>query len=106
VPIITNIGLQAPRINPTGATQNGYYKETITVNLAEAVAGTGATKIKYKLNGGQEATINGTSGSFTIEQDGTHTIEAWTEDNEGNKSTTANANVTKDTIGPTVTLTP
>ena len=55
------------------------------------------TRIKYKLNNGAEQTINGTSGSFTIEQDGTHQIEAWTEDNEGNRSTSANANVTKDT---------
>ena len=104
IPIVTNIGLQAPRIDPTGTIQNGYYKGTITVNISEAVSGTGMTRIKYKLNNGAEQTINGTSGSFTIEQDGTHQIEAWTEDNEGNRSTSANANVTRDTAGPTVSL--
>ena len=103
-PTVTGLGLQAPSINPTGQAQNGYYKGTITVNLAESVPETGATKIKYKLNGGAEQTINGTSGSFTIEQDGIHQIEAWTEDNEGNKSISANANVTRDTTGPNVSL--
>ena len=96
--------MQAPTIDLSGTNQNGYYKGTITVNLAEREAGTGATNIKYKLNNGAEQTINGTSGSFTIEQDGTHSIEAWTQDNEGNKSNSSNANVTKDTTGPSVSL--
>ena len=103
-PTVTGLGLQAPTIDLSGTNQNGYYKGTITVNLAEREAGTGATKIKYKLNGVAEQQIAGTSGSFTIEVDGSYTIEAWTEDNDGNKSTSANANVAKDTTGPTVSL--
>ena len=98
--VVTIVLKAPPTITPTGTSQNGYYKDTITVNIQDTT--NVATRIKYKLNGGAEQTINGTSGSFTIEQDGTHQIEAWTEDNAGNRSTSSNATSAEVKVGDTI----
>ena len=60
--------------------------------------------IKYKINNGEEQIINGTSGSFTLAEDGNYLITAWIEDNIGHKSAETPATLTKDTTGPTVSL--
>ena len=101
-PAVTDGKMQPPTITPTGTSQNGYYKDTITVNIQDTT--NVATRIKYKLNGGAEQTINGTTGNFTITDDGNYTIEAWIEDNSGNKSDASTTTVVKDTTGPTVNI--
>ena len=101
-PAVTDGKMQPPTITPTGTTNNGYYKDTITINIQDTT--NVATKIKYKLNGGAEQTINGIAGNFTITEDGNHTIEAWIEDNSGNKSDPNTQTVSKDTTGPTVNV--
>ena len=102
VPVLTESTLEAPSITPAGANTNGYYKEDITITIEDT--NNIAVKIKYKLNGGTEATIYGKTGNFKIQEDGEWQIVAWIEDNKGNKSEEANAVVARDTTVQNVTL--
>ena len=92
-PAVTEGKLQAPNIIPTGETTNGYYKNTITITIQDAT--NVAEKIKYKINNGAEAIINGTSGNFTIQEDGNYTITAWIEDRNGKNNTNSSKRYTR-----------
>ncbi|MCI8397426.1 MAG: hypothetical protein HFJ52_07465, partial [Clostridia bacterium] len=105
-PVITKGELLAPNVEITGDTRNGYYIGDVTVSVRDTSDGTKTRVNRIKVIGaGEERTITGTSGSFTITADGTYTISAWSEDESGNRSdTTSKPSFTKDATPPKPTL--
>ena len=101
-PVTTKGELKAPDIQISGATRNGYYIGDVTVSVRDTSDSTKTRVSKIKVTGaGEERTITGTSGSFTITADGTYTINAWSEDANGNRSdTTSKPSFTRDATAP------
>jgi sugar lactone lactonase YvrE len=67
-----------------------------------------ASKVKaihYAINQGTETVVTGSSASFTLTENGTHSIAYWAVDNSGNVETTKYATVRIDKVAPVTTLT-
>ena len=76
---------------------------TIKITDGAETGKTRATKLKYTLNGTENTITNG--GTFNITTDGTQTIIAWAEDENGNKSeTTIHPQFTRDATAPKPTI--
>jgi signal peptidase I len=63
----------------------GWYKSNITVTLSatDPAPSSGVAGIHYKLNGGTEQVLSGSTGTVTITTEGTNTLEFWAVDNAG-----------------------
>jgi hypothetical protein len=79
---------------PDGA--NGWYVTAPTVTLS-ATGGTGTPSLRYRINGGAEATY---SAPFTFTQRGVVTIEYWAVSSAGKKGNVGTATVWVDTTKP------
>ncbi len=62
-------------------------------------------EIHYAINQGTEIVVTGSSASFTLTENGTHSIAYWAVDNAGNVETTKYATVRIDKVAPVTTLT-
>ena len=95
-----NIDFTAPSTSITipGLSQNQeWFSSAVTVTLSatDALSGVGSTF--YRVDGGAAQTY---SGTFSISDDGNHTIEAWTADVAGNEETHKTRIVRIDSTAP------
>jgi len=67
--------------------------------------GSGVKEIHYAINQGTEKIVTGSSASFTLIENGTHSIAYWAVDNAGNIEATNYATVKIDKVAPVTTLT-
>ena len=98
--------LTAPIITISGTEgNNDYYTSKVTVTI-EAEEGTKATKLIYSVTGAEEieeTTVEETSISFTINEDGTSIVSAYLA-NENYTSDASTQSVSIDVTAPEVTL--
>lgn len=107
---ITNLKLEVkefprpPETEPP-VTSIFFDSETAQVTLVAVDyplnKGSGVAATYYKIDGGEQQTYG---GPFTIDE-GTHTVEYWSVDQNGNTEPTKSSTFTVDTSPPTVTLT-
>jgi hypothetical protein len=62
---------------------SGWYVSNVGVTLTatDNVGGSGVKEIHYILDSGTEQIVSGSSATFTISTDGTHSLEYWAVDN-------------------------
>jgi sugar lactone lactonase YvrE len=73
----------------------------ISIDSTDA-AGSGVKEIHYSVNMGTEQVVTGSTTSFTLSENGTHSIAYYAVDNAGNTETTKYATVRIDKTRPTV----
>ena len=78
---------------------------TATVTSRDASPGSRVKEIHYSINMGAEQIVSSSSASFTLSDNGTHSISYFAVDNVGNTETTQHATVKIDKIAPVTTLT-
>jgi C1A family cysteine protease len=79
------------------AGENGWYSSDVDVTLSASDATSGVTSTKYRVDGGSWQTY---TGSFVVSGDGTHIVEYYSIDNDGNIEPTKSATLKIDTIAP------
>ncbi|MBI5206045.1 MAG: VCBS repeat-containing protein [Nitrospirae bacterium] len=86
---------------------NGWYTSDVNVSLISADNCSGVKEIHYILDGA-ETIISGSTGSFTISADGTHSLSFRAVDNANNSETAHPATINIDRTPPVlnVTVTP
>jgi hypothetical protein len=84
------------------ANANGYNNTSVSVTLTatDAAGGSGVDYVSYAVDGGPITKVNGTTATFTLSADGTHTVTYSATDNAGNTSTPASQTVKIDTTAP------
>ena len=75
---------------------------TATITSSDNAAGTGVKEIHYSINMGAEQVVTGSSASFTLTEEGIHSIAYWALDNANNVEATKYATVRIDKTAPTV----
>jgi len=86
---------------------DGWYVSNVGVTLtATDTGGSGVKEIHYILDSGTEQIVSGSTATFTISTDGTHSLEYWAIDNALNVETPHNTRSIKvDKTAPVVTIT-
>ena len=81
---------QAPTTTAKGATNNGWYKGAVTVDLSAAdnAGGTGVDFITYTLDSGTPVKVAGATAQVAVSGDGRHTIQYAATDLSANTETT------------------
>jgi len=75
---------------------------TATISSTDNAGGSGVKEIHYSVNMGTEQVVTGSSASFTLTDNGVHSIAYYAVDNLGNIETTQYATVRIDKTRPTV----
>ena len=75
---------------------------TATITSTDNAGGSGVKEVHYSVNIGTEQVITGSSATFTLSENGTHSIDYWSVDVAGNTETTNYATVRIDKTRPTV----
>jgi hypothetical protein len=81
------------------------WNNTSVVSSITSTDTSGVKEIRYAINQGTEIVVTGSSASFTLTENGTHSIAYWAVDNVGNVETTKYATVRIDKVAPVTTLT-
>ena len=81
---------------------SGWYVSPVTVTLSaeDNAGGSGVESTTYEIDGGSTQTY---SGSFTISDDGSHTVTFRSKDNNGNVEADQSVSVKIDQTKPTIT---
>ena len=87
---------------PSSTWSNSNVAATIT--STDNVGGTGVKEIHYSINMGAEQIVSSSTASFTLSDNGTHSISYFAVDIAGNTETTKLATVKIDKIAPVTTL--
>ncbi len=85
---------------------NNWYRSEVRVSLSatDNSGGSGVKLIQYQLNNGDWQSINGSSTSFTVSEDGSYTLRYKAQDDSGNWGTTHYTWFGVDTISPTLAM--
>ena len=85
---------------------NNWYRSEVRVSLSatDNSGGSGVKLIQYQLNNGNWQSINGSSTSFTVSEDGSYTLRYKAQDDSGNWGTTHYTWFGVDTISPTLAM--
>ena len=86
---------------PTPSTAWSNTDVSATITATDNTGGSGVKEIHYSVNMGTEQVVTGSSASFTLTENGTHSIAYYAVDNAGNTETTKYATVRIDKIAPT-----
>ena len=96
-----------PTVEITGGTKgyDNWYKDNVTVKVTGSDGTSDVEKVTYVLTGSttKSETDLTNGGTFTVSNNGTTTVTAYTIDKAGNKSEGATLVVKKDTTGPSKT---
>ena len=84
---------------------SGWNNTSVTASVTSNDEFSGVKEIHYAINQGTEVIVTGSSASFTLTENGTHSIAYWAVDNTGNIETTKYATVKIDKVAPVTTLT-
>ena len=95
----------APPISTFSSTPSTSWAKsdvTATINASDVAGGKGVKEVHYTVNMGAEQVVTGSSASFTLTEEGIHSIAYWAVDNAGNIEATKYATVRIDKTAPTV----
>jgi sugar lactone lactonase YvrE len=81
------------------------WNNTSVISSITSTDTSGVKEIHYAITQGTEIVVTGSSASFTLTENGTHSIAYWAVDNAGNVETTKYASVRIDKVAPVTTLT-
>jgi hypothetical protein len=85
---------------------NGWISAaSSTVTITATDSDSGVASVSYQVNGGSWTTLNGSSTSFAVSDQGTTTISYYATDNAGNVASTKSLTVKLDNVAPTVAVT-
>ena len=84
---------------------SGWFTSNVAVSISSTDSGSGVKEIHYSINMGAEQIVAGSTASFTLSDNGTHSISYFAVDNAGNTETAQLATVKIDKIAPVTTLT-
>ena len=87
-------------------TLNGSWSTAdVSVKIIGTDSGSGVKEIHYSINMGAEQIVSSATATFTLSDNGIHSISYFAVDNAGNTETTQLATVKIDKIAPVTTLT-
>lgn len=89
-------------LSSTPSTAWSNSNVTATVVATDNAGGKGVKEIHYTLNMGTEQVVTGSTASFTLTEEGIHSIAYWAVDNAGNVEATKYGTVRIDKTAPTV----
>ena len=98
---------QAPTSSFSSSSVSPWNTVDVSASIiaTDAPGGSGVKEIHYAINQGAETVVTGSSASFTLTDNGTHSIAYWAVDNAGNVETTSYVTIKIDKIAPLTTLT-
>ncbi len=86
---------------PNGAGWSNQNPTTVTLTASDAV---GVAEVRYRVDGGNEVVVAGSTASIDIVNEGATVVEFWAIDLVGNTSGTGSAIVKLDSMAPQVTI--
>ena len=104
-PVMTDLNAPSSVVTTSSSTTWSTADVTATITATDNLYGSGVKEIHYAINQGTEIVVTGSSASFTLTENGTHSIAYWAVDNVGNVETTKYATVRIDKVAPVTTLT-
>lgn len=104
IAIENNVDSVSPTSNLTVTPSDAWSSSTATASIAatDNAGGKGVKEIHYTLNMGTEQVVTGSTASFTLTEEGIHSIAYWAVDNAGNVEATKYGTVRIDKTAPTV----
>lgn len=98
------VDLTSPTSSLTASPSSTWANTTVSASITatDNTGGTGVKEIHYTVNMGTEQVVTGASTSFTLTEEGIHSIAYWAVDNAGNVEATKYATVRIDKTPPTV----
>ena len=89
----------------SSSTNNWFTTDvTATISSTDNVGGTSVKEIHYSINQGTEQIVSSSTATFTLTDNGTHSISYFAVDNAGNTEIAKLATVKIDKIAPVTTL--
>jgi hypothetical protein len=100
---VADLVVPSSEFQPSNA--SAWYTSNVAASISSSDSGSGVKEIHYSINMGAEQIVSASTATFTLSDNGTHSISYFAVDNAGNSETTQYATVKIDKIAPVTTLT-
>ncbi len=91
-------------VTPDGPNAHGWFRHDVTARLVSTDEGAGPWELAYRVDGGAWQERYQEQLSIPIAGDGTHTLEYWAEDAQGNRGETVTQTIRIDKAAPALDI--